>query len=103
MEIDLPTDTCKLSHIEHERPVLLHELIPGSSASSSSIENVDETLEIPVVNEESDVDSMPELEDESNLGLAEIPLLLIPNGVMVTFQGGRVILKGNKVHPGRMF
>ena len=97
-ELDLPTDICKLSHIEHERPVLFHELIPGSSASSSSIENV-ETLEIPVVNEESDVDSMPELEDETNLGLAKIPLWLIPNGVMVTFQGGRVIFEREQGPP----
>ena len=37
----LPTDVCKLSHIEHERPVLFHEMIPGSSASSSSIENIE--------------------------------------------------------------
>ena len=73
-ELDLSTDVCKLSHIEHERPVLFHELIPGSSASSGSIENIDETLEIPVVDEESDVDSMPELEDETNLDLVEIPL-----------------------------
>ena len=29
-EVDLPTDVCKLSHIEHERPVLFHELITGS-------------------------------------------------------------------------
>ena len=35
-ELDLSTDVCKLSRIEHERPVLFHELIPGSSASSSS-------------------------------------------------------------------
>ena len=40
-ELDLPTDVCKLSHLEHERPVLFHELIPGSSASSSSIENIE--------------------------------------------------------------
>ena len=84
-ELDLPTDVCKLSHIEHERPVPFHELIPGSSVSSSSIENLDETLEIPVVDEESDVDSMPELEDETNLDLVEIPWWLIPNGVMVSF------------------
>ena len=32
-ELDLPTDICKLSHIEHERPVLFHELISGSSVS----------------------------------------------------------------------
>ena len=90
-ELDLPTDVCKLSHIEHERPVLFHELISGSSASSSSVGNNNETLELPVVGEGSDVDSMPELEDETNLDLVEIPLWLIPNGVMVTFRGGRVI------------
>ena len=84
-ELDLPTDVCKLSHIEHERPVLCHELISGSSASSSSVGNNNETLELPVVGEGSDVDSMPELEDETNLDSVEIPLWLIPNGVMVTF------------------
>ena len=99
IELDLSTDVCKLSHIEHERPVLFHELIPGSSASSSSIENIDETLEIPVVDEESDVDSMPESEDETNLDLVEIPLLLIPNGVMVTFRGGRVIFEREQGPP----
>ena len=62
-ELDLPTDVCELSHIEHERPVLFHELISGSSVCSSSVENNNEILEPPVVDEESDVDSMPELED----------------------------------------
>ena len=28
--LDLPTDICKLSRIEYERPVLFHELISGS-------------------------------------------------------------------------
>ena len=84
-ELDLPTDVCKLSHVDHERPVLSHELISGSSVSSSSVENNNETLELPVVHEESDPDSMPELEDVPNLDLIEIPLWLIPNGVMVTF------------------
>ena len=84
-ELDLPTDVCKLTHIEHERPLLFHELVSGSSVSSSSVENNDETLELPVVEEGSDVDSMPELEDETNVGSVEIPLWLIPNGVMVTF------------------
>ena len=65
--LDLPTDICKLSCIEHERPVLFHELISGSSVSSSSVGNNNETLELPVVGEGSDVDSMPELEDETNL------------------------------------
>ena len=84
-ELDHFTDVCRLSHIEHKRPVLLHELIPGSSASLSSIENINETLELPVVDGGSDVDSMPELEDETNLDSLEIPLWLIPNGVVVTF------------------
>ena len=44
-ELDLPTDICKSSHIDHERPVLFHELISGSSVSSSSVENNNETLE----------------------------------------------------------
>ena len=84
-ELDLPTDVCKLSHIEHERQVLFHELVSGSSASSSSVGNNNETLDLPVVGEGSDVDSMPELEDETNLDSVKIPLWLIPNGVMVTF------------------
>ena len=85
-ELELPTDVCKLTRIEPEWPVLFHELIAGSSASSSSVENNSETLELPVGHEESDLDSMPELEDVPNLDLVEIPWWLIPNGVMVTFQ-----------------
>ena len=98
-ELDLSTDVCKLSHIEHEIPVLFHELILGSSASSSSVGNNNETLELPVVDGGSDVDSMPELEEETNLDLVEIPWWLIPNGVMVTFRGGRVIFEGEQSPP----
>ena len=98
-ELDLPTDVCKLSCIEHKRPVLFHELISGSSASSSSVGNNKETLELPVVGERSDVDSMPELEDVTNLDSVEIALWLIPNGVMVTFRGGRVIFEGEQGPP----
>ena len=98
-ELDLPTDVCKLTHIEHERPLLFHELVSGSSVSSSSIGNNDETLELPVVEEGSDLDSMPELEDVPNLDLVEIPLWLIPNGVMVTFRGGRVIFEREQGPP----
>ena len=86
-DLDLPTDVCKLSHIEHERPVLFHELISGSSASSSSVEN------------NNNVDSMPELEDVNNSDTVEIPLWLIPNGVMVTFQRGRVIFEREQGPP----
>ena len=98
-ELDLPTDVCKLSHIEHERPLLFHELISGSSVSPSSVGNNDGTLELPVVDERSDVNSMPELEDETNLDSVEIPLWLIPNGVMVTFQRGRVIFEREQGPP----
>ena len=98
-ELDFPTAVCKLTRIEPERPVLFHELISGSSASSSSVENNSETLELPVGHEESDLDSIPELEDVPNLDLIEIPLWLIPNGVMVTFRGGRVFFEREQGPP----
>ena len=98
-ELDFPTDACKLTHIEHERPLLFHELVSGSSVSSSSVGNNDESLELPPVEEGSDISSMPELEDETNLDLVEIPLWLIPNGVMVTFRGGRVIFEREQGPP----
>ena len=98
-KIGFPTDVCKLSHIEHERPVFFHELISGSTASLSSIESINETLELPVVDEGSDLDSMPELEDETNLDAVEIPLWLIPNEVVVTFRGGRVIFEREQGPP----
>ena len=102
-ELDLPSDVCKLTHIGHERPVLFHELVSGSSVSTSSVGNNDETLELPVADEGSDIDSMPELEDETNLHSVEIPLWLIPNGVMVTFQRGRVIFEREQGPPWQMF
>ena len=98
-ELDLPTDVCKLTQIEPERPVLFQELVSGSSVSSSSVGNNNETLELPVVDEESDLDSMPELEDVPNLDLVEIPWWLIPNGVMVTFREGRVIFEREQGPP----
>ena len=98
-ELDFPTDVCKLTRIKPERPVLFHELISGSSASSSTVENNSETLELPVGHEESDLDSMPELEDVPNLDSIEIPLWLIPNGVMVTFRGGRVFFEREQGPP----
>ena len=79
--------------------MLFHELISDSSASSSSVENNSETLELPVGHEESDLDSMPELEDVPNLDSIEIPLWLIPNGFMVTFRGGRVFFKREQGPP----
>ena len=98
-ELDLPTDVRKLTHIGHGRPVLFHELVSGSSVSSSSVGNNNETLELPVGDEGSDIDSMPELEDETNLDSVEIPLWLIPDGVMVTFRRGRVIFEREQGPP----
>ena len=43
-----------------------------------------------MVEEASDLDSMPELEDETNLDSIEIPLWLIPKGFLVAFRGGSV-------------
>ena len=56
-------------------------------------------MELPLVGEGSDLDSMPELEDETNLDLVKIPLWLIPNGVMVTFRGGRLIFEREQGPP----
>ena len=56
-------------------------------------------MESPVVGEGSDVDIMPELEDVTNSDTVEIPLWLIPNGVMVTFRGGRVIFEREQGPP----
>ena len=51
------------------------------------------------MSEGSDVDSIPELEDVTNSDTVEIPLWLIPNGVMVTFRGGRVIFEREQGPP----
>ena len=40
-----------------------------------------------MVERDSDLDSMPELEDEVDRGTIEVPLWLIPNGILVTFRG----------------
>ena len=92
-ELDLSTDVCKLPHVDNKRPVLFHELISGSSASLSSIGNNNETFGVTSCRWGKYIDSVPELEDETNLNSVEIPFWLIPNGVMVTFQGGGVIFE----------
>ena len=79
--------------------MLFHELVSGSSVSLSSVGNNNETLELPVVDEGRDLDSMPELEDATNSDTVEIPLWLIPNGVMVTFREGRVIFEREQGPP----
>ena len=42
---------------------------------------------------------MPELEDETNLDSVKIPLWRIPNGVVATFPGGRVIFEREQGPP----
>ena len=68
------TNICKVCHIQHERPVVFQEFISGSSSSSSDTENPNGVQELPVVEEGSDLDSIPESEDETNLDSIEIPL-----------------------------
>ena len=93
------TGTCEVSHIMHERPVAFHEFIPISSSSSSEVEILNREQELPVGWNDSDLDSMPELEDETTLDSIEIPLWLIPNGVLVTFRGGRVVFEREQGPP----
>ena len=82
------TNICQTCHIRHERPVVFHEFISCDSSSSSKVENPNETQELSVAGGDSDLDSMPELEDDVDMSTIEIPLWLIPNGVLVTFRGG---------------
>ena len=89
-ESGILTDVCRVCYIQHERPVVFHELIPGDSDSPSEEENTNVAHRLPIVEENSDADSMPELEDEIDLDTIEIPLWLIPRGVAITFRGGRM-------------
>ena len=85
-ELGLARDICEAGQIQHERPVVFHVFIAPSSGSSSDIENHNREQELPVAREDSGLDSMPELEDETNLDSVEIPWWLIPHGVVVTFR-----------------
>ena len=102
------TDTCQVHHIHPRRLVAFQEFIPiGSSSSSSSsssstsdeIENSNETQELSVIGGDSDLDSMPELEDEIDVSNIKIPLWLIPQGVMITFRGGRMVFEREQGPP----
>ena len=70
------TDTCRVGHIQHEKLLAFHEQIANSSSSSSSIGDGNEVNELPIVEEDTDLDSMPELEDETNLNNIEIPVMV---------------------------
>ena len=98
-ESRVSTDTCRVSHIQHERPVAFHEFIPSTSSSASEVENPNDTHGSLVHDEDSDLGSMPELEDEVDLDTPEIPAWLIPNGVTVTFRGGQVMFETEQGPP----
>ena len=94
-KLEVRTDICQMCHIQHERPVVFHEFISSSSSSSSEVGDSNEAQELPVVEEDSDL----ELEDEVDIGTIEIPLWLIPNRVLVTIRGGRVTFEREQGPP----
>ena len=105
---EVRTDTCQLHYIHPRRPIAFQEFIPiGSSSSSSSsnssiseeIGDSNETQELSAAAEDSDLDSMPELEDDTDASNIEIPLWLIPRGVMITFRGGRMVFEREQGPP----
>ena len=67
-----------------------HEFISSGSSSSSEVGDPNETQELSVTGGDSNLDSMPELEGDVDMSTIEIQLWLIPNGVLITFRGGRV-------------
>ena len=96
---ELETDTCKVCHIQPERPVAFQEFISSETSSASKIENPNDAHESSVHEEGSDLDSMPELEDEIDLDTLEIPVWLIPHGVVVNFCNGRVTFETEQGPP----
>ena len=100
-ELDTVTDICKRASIQHERLLAFHERVASDSSSSSSIEDANELNEPPIGEEDTDLDSMPELEDEPNLDNIEIPVWLIPQGVILTFRGRRITFEREQGPPWR--
>ena len=105
---EVRTDTCQVHCIHPRRPVAFQEFIPISSSSSSSsrssstsdeIGHSNETQELSVVAGDSDLDSMPELEDDIDSNNIEIPLWLIPRGVMIVFRRGRMVFEREQGPP----
>ena len=96
---EVRTDTCKVCHIQPKRPVAFHEFISSETSSASEIENCNEASETSAYEEGSDLDSMPELEDEIDLDTLEIPVWLIPHGVIVNFHNGRVTFETEQGPP----
>ena len=89
-ESEIRTDTCKVCHIQPERPVAFHEFISSETSSTSEIGNPNEARETSACEGDSDLDSIPELEDDIGLDTLEIPVWLIPQGVIINFCNSRV-------------
>ena len=83
---EVRTDICQLHSIRHERLIAPREFIPIDSSSSSEVRD-------------SDLDSMPELEDEVDTGTIEIPLWMVPNGVLIAFRGRRMTFEREQGPP----
>ena len=88
-----------MCHIQPERPVAFHEFILSETSSASEIGNSNEAREALAHEEGSDLDSMPELQDEINLDTLEITVWLIPQGVVVNFHNGRVTFETEQGPP----
>ena len=98
IELETNTDVCRAGHIQHERPVAFHEFIPEDLSSSSNTEDCI-VHELHPIEQDSDLDSMPELEDEVNVDALGIPSWLIPSGVIITFRGGWAIFEREQGPP----
>ena len=96
---EIRTDTCKVCHIQPGRPVAFHEFISSDTSSTSEVGNPNEARETLAYERASDLDSMPELEDEINLDTLEIPVWLIPQGVVVNFCNGWVTFETEQGPP----
>ena len=96
---EIRTDTCKVCHIQPERPVAFHEFISSETSSISEIGNPNEARKTSAHEEDSDLDSMPELEDEIDLDTLEIPVWLIPQGVVVNFRNSQVTFETEQGPP----
>ena len=91
------TDICRVCHIQHPQPIEVQELLLEGGSSSDNRETPSHKEE--PIEENSDLDSLPELEDDSSLGTFRIPSWLIPPGVVVTFRGGRVTFEREQGPP----
>ena len=98
-ESEVRIDTCKVCHIQPKRPVAFHEFISSETSSASDIENPNEARKSSAHEEGSGLDSMPELEDEIDLDALEIPLWLIPHGVIVNFHNSWVTFETEQGPP----